>query len=180
MSKFVLEDSNSKVIDKKGDKIVRTNSITGLLADRNGNPPTQQELEQFQNRLMNRGDDFHKLSQADKEKIMFDEMVNWHFSTMPSIEQMKAEMLKNPVRYEVPSLNKEDNAGRNRTHINLKNENVDLVVISDGKTIKFNNKEKLEEYRQALKSSKEAKEDLTEVQKRGQIMHNERVFDEEE
>ena len=70
---FVLEEiSNKSEPQVKHEGVVpRGNSIAAMLSDRNGNPPTQEQLQAFQNKLMGRNENFAKLSREEKEKIMF-------------------------------------------------------------------------------------------------------------
>jgi hypothetical protein len=185
MAEFVL-DTGSENINNQNKQMQnnthrsnspRGNGISDLLADRYGNPPSQEELQRFQNRLMGRDPNFHKLPQAEKERILFQEMQGWHFQNMPSIETMKKEVAEHPLNYEVKSLESGDTKGYGNQHINILQENVRLTVVSDGKTLKFNNKELLEEYRNALNKEKELKKGASEVQQRGTIAHNTRVFE---
>lgn len=181
MAEFVLEEPNMKPQQSTNQQhrsnSPRGNSISELLADRNGVPPTEKELQDFQNRLMGRSKDFSKLSQAEKERIMFEEMQNWHFSQMPSIDAMKKEIAEHPLTFEVKSLNESDTKGYNNQHINILSENVKLTVVSDGKTIKFNNKELLNEYREAVNKQNNKSKEISEVQKRGVQAHSSRVFE---
>lgn len=155
----------------------RGNNISSLMADRHNNPPSQEELQKFQNRLMGRSENFSKLPKEEKEKIMFQELQNWYFDSMPSIDDMKKELEKNPLTCEVNSLNPEDTKGINNQHINLKSQNVRLTVVSDGKTITFNNDKLLSEYRAAVKKENEKKNDMSDVKKRGQELHDYLVFE---
>ena len=61
---FVLEEiSNKSEPQVKHEGVVpRGNSIAAMLSDRNGNPPTQEQLQAFQNKLMGRNENFAKLS----------------------------------------------------------------------------------------------------------------------
>ena len=56
-------------------------------------------------------------------------------------------------------------------------ENVKLTIVSDGKTINFNNKELLEQYRQAINKQKNPKKQVSDVQARGAETHSNRIFD---
>ena len=185
MAEFVLDTGTENINNNQSRQMQtrprsnspRGNGISDLLADRHGNPPSQEELQKFQNRLMGRDPNFHKLPQAEKERILFQEMQDWHFQNMPSIEAMKKEVAEHPLNYEVKSLDSSDTKGYGNQHINILQENVRLTVVSDGKTLKFNNKELLEEYRNALNKEKELKKGASEVQQRGTIAHNTRVFE---
>lgn len=182
MAELVLEselpqDKRPSVIETERKNHARGNKISDLLSDRNGNPPSQEELQRFQNKLMGRSANFDKLPQAEKERIMFQEMQDWHFQNMPSIEAMKKEIAQNPLHYEVKSLESSDTKGYGNQHINILQENVNLTVVSDGKTLKFNNKELLETYRTALNKEKEKDHGANEVQKRGAVAHSTRVFE---
>ena len=167
---FVLEEiSNKSEPQVKHEGVVpRGNSIAAMLSDRNGNPPTQEQLQAFQNKLMGRN---------ENEKIMFKEMQDWHFSQMPKIEDMKKELEKNPLTFEVKSLNSNDTKGYQNQHVNILSENVKLTIVSDGKTINFNNKELLEQYRQAINKQKNPKKQVSDVQARGAETHSNRIFD---
>ena len=176
---FVLEEiSNKSEPQVKHEGVVpRGNSIAAMLSDRNGNPPTQEQLQAFQNKLMGRNENFAKLSREEKEKIMFKEMQDWHFSQMPKIEDMKKELEKNPLTFEVKSLNSNDTKGYQNQHVNILSENVKLTIVSDSKTINFNNKELLEQYRQAINKQKNPKKQVSDVQARGAETHSNRIFD---
>jgi len=52
-----------------------------------------------------------------------------------------------------------------------------LTIVSDGKTINFNNKELLEQYRQAINKKENQKNQVSNVQARGAETHSTRVFD---
>ena len=96
---------------------------------------------------------------------------------MPKIEDMKKELEKNPLTFEVKSLNSNDTKGYQNQHVNILSENVKLTIVSDGKTINFNNKELLEQYRQAINKQKNPKKQISDVQARGAETHSNRVFD---
>lgn len=184
MAEIVLEESTNSNVNNSANghpnqpKVVpRDNTIAGMLTDRNGVPPSPEKLQEFQNRLMGRSKDFSKLPKEEKERIMFQEMQDWHFSQMPSIEQMKKEIQQHPLTFEVKSLNPNDTKGYKNQHINILSENVKLTIVSDGKTIKFNNKELLEQYREAVNKKEHPENQATEVQKRGAESHSTRVFE---
>lgn len=189
---FVIEAPKSKYVDDK--KVPAQNNISKhyneiqnkqslnpsiILSDRKGQLPTQEELQEIQNRIMGRSANFSKLSREEKEKIMFEEIQNWHFSNMPSIEEME-ENRKKEMIVQVDSLNKADLYGPNKPHINIKSENVKLEIASDGRTIRFNNREVLSQYRDALRNQKDKTiEKQKEIKKinDAQTMHEERVFE---
>ena len=177
MPEFVLDESNGHEIKRAKSSTARGNDMASLMADRNGVPPTQEQLQEFQNNLMGRHKDFSKLPREEKERIMFKELENWYFSKMPSIEDMKKDIEKHPLTCSVNSFNESDVKGVNNQHINIKSENVKLTVVSNGKTITFNNRELLEQYRQAVNNQKNNDKGASEVQKRGAISHNSRVFE---
>ena len=181
MAEFVLDDGSSskptQPMNKNRSSNPRGNSISELMADRNGVPPTQEELQAFQNKLMGRSENFSKLPQSEKERLMFEELTSWHFNQMPSIEAMKKEIAENPLTFEVKSLDPNDTKGYNNQHINILSENVKLTVMSDGKTIKFNNKKLLEEYRDAINKKENKSKEPSEIQKRGAQAHSSRVFE---
>jgi hypothetical protein len=104
-------------------------------------------------------------------------MQDWHFSQMPKIEDMKKELEKNPLTFEVKSLNSNDTKGYQNQHVNILSENVKLTIVSDGKTINFNNKELLEQYRQAINKKENSKNQVSNAQARGAESHSTRVFD---
>ncbi len=174
---IVLEQDIKPQQPKHEGVTPRGNTVADMLSDRNGNLPSQEKLQEFQNRLMGRSKDFSKLSNEEKEKIMFQEMINWHFDQMPSIESMKKEIEEHPLTFEVKSLNENDVVGYKNQHVNLKSENVKLTVVSDGKTIKFNNRELMEQYRQALNNKDKKQNETPDVQKRGAQTHSSRVFE---
>lgn len=182
MAQLVLDDGTkikTRNIDTslKRSENPRGNSIRDLMTDRNGNPPTVEQMQDMQNRLMNRDPNFSNLPKEKKEKIMFEELQNWFFKDMPSIEQMKEEVKKHPLTYEVKSLEKQDTVGYKNQHINLLSEDVTLTVVSDGKKINFNNKELLEQYRNAVNNQEIAKDSISDVQARGVASHSSRKFD---
>ena len=176
---FVIEEiANNYEPQVKHEGVVpRDNTVAAMLSDRNGNPPSQEQLQAFQNKLMGRNENFAKLSKDEKEKIMFKEMQDWHFSQMPKIEDMKKELEKNPLTFEVKSLNPNDTKGYQNQHVNILSENVKLTIVSDGKSINFNNKELLEQYRQAINNKENPKKQISNVQERGAESHSTRVFD---
>ena len=154
-------------------------SPTIIMSDRNGKPPTTEQLQEIQNKIMGRVPNFSSLPREQKEKIMFDEIQNYHFSHMPSLEELEAENKKAMV-VQVDSLNKADLVGTDKPHINIKAQNVRLEIASDGKTITFNNQEVLAKYREAVKNQNTATAANNIQAKKvnsAQIMHDERVFE---
>lgn len=180
MVQIVLDDGSTfktKNIDtnlKRSDN-PRGNTIGDLMADRNGNPPSKEDMQEMQNRLMGRDPNFANLSNERKEQIMMEELQKWFFKDMPSIEKMKEELKAHPLTYEVKSFEKSDTVGYKNQHINILSENVALTVVSDGKTINFNNKELLEQYRKAI-NNKSGDNDKDDIQSRGQVSHSTREF----
>jgi len=182
MADYVIDDGKdltpAQLAAKSGQqRTARDMSVAGLMSDRNGTPPTPEQMKEMQNRIMGRAPNFDKLPQAEKEKVMFQELQNWHFSQMPSIEEMKADIEKHPLTCEVKSFNEDDVKGYKNQHINLLAGNVSLSVVSDGKTIKFNNAELLEQYRNAVQNKENKENNMSDLQKRGQTSHSSRSFD---
>lgn len=177
---FIIDDGsvnlkkeiNNSKLDIKDNKV----DLSSILKDRNGEPPPIEVLQEIQNRLMGRPENFSKLSNDEKEKIIFKEIEDYHFSKMPKIEELEKEFKDNFVSYNVDSLNKENLVGLGNPHINIKAQNVKLSVLSDGKTIVFNNKELLEEYRKNINNKNNEDKKQNKIQEFGETAHNDRVF----
>ena len=189
---FVIEPPKSKYKDDKS--VPMTNNISKhaneiknkqamspaiIMSNRNGVPPTTEQLQEIQNKIMGRAPNFSSLPREEKEKIMFDEIQNYHFSHMPSLEELQKENKKEMI-VEVDSLNKADLVGVDKPHINIKSEQVRLEIASDGRTITFNNQEVLSQYREALKKEKyDISKEKSQMKKieAAQSMHDERTFE---
>jgi len=172
-------NNNTIVSNDKSKKETEKLSASIMMANRLGEPPKLEDLQELQNRLMGRSENFSKLSNAEKEKILFEEMENWHFSKMPKIEDLQKEFKEKHVTYEVDSLdNPESLKGVGAPHINIKAESVRLAVMSDGKTITFNNKELLEQYRNNIeKKNNEVLNTTKSAQNLCSKAHDERKFE---
>lgn len=175
---FIIGDDKS--VNKNAIKIDSPLDISELMRDRNGELPPIEKLQEIQNKIMGRSADFSKLSNEEKEKIIFKEIEDYHFKNMPSIEEMQKEVKNNYLTYTVEDINDPTKTvGLGNPHINIKQENIRLNILADSKTITFNNKELLEEYRKKMNenTSKESDKNISKAQMYGEIAHNERVFE---
>ncbi|MBR1818227.1 MAG: hypothetical protein IJ772_05185 [Bacilli bacterium] len=193
---FVIEVPRSKIDYSKqsSDPLLNKNNVSQhyydvkekqklnlsiASSDRNGQPRTLEELQEIQNRIMGRDPNFSKLPAAEKEKIMFRELQDWQFSQMPSLKELEEEF-KKPVTVSVDSLDKADTVGTDKPHINLKSNNVRLEIVSDGRTITFNNHDELVKYREAVKKQNENANKKTTVEIKAKIasdLHDSREFE---
>ena len=193
---FVIEVPRSKIDYSKpsNDPLLNKNNVSQhyydvkekqklnlsiASSDRNGQPRTLEELQEIQNRIMGRDPNFSKLPAAEKEKIMFRELQDWQFSQMPSLKELEEEF-KKPVTVSVDSLDKADTVGTDKPHINLKSNNVRLEIVSDGRTITFNNHDELVKYREAVKKQNENANKKTTVEIKAKIasdLHDSREFE---
>lgn len=166
----------SKHYNEIQNKVPMNTSI--IMSDRTGKPPTVEQLQDIQNRIMGRSANFKNLSKEEKEKIMFDEIQRYHFDNMPPLEKLIKENENQTLQ--VDSLDKADLVGPNKPHINIKAKNVRIEIASDGKTITFNNQEVLQKYREALANKNKT---MTEEQKKAvkannaQQIHDSREFE---
>ena len=75
---FIIDDGsvnlkkeiNNSKLDIKDNKV----DLSSILKDRNGELPPIEVLQEIQNRLMGRPENFSKLSNDEKEKIIFKEI----------------------------------------------------------------------------------------------------------
>lgn len=148
---YVIDDGRGEF---KFDRLITDNDIlTEITKDRNGNPMGVTEMRQLQNRLMNRPADFAKWGIDQQNDYLLRELSEYHLNQLPPLEELKALHAKQVTPVIVD--NDTNIHALDAPRVNIKAEHVALSLVSDGKTITFNNRQALEDYRAALAAKNE-------------------------
>ena len=153
---FVIEEQEgigNKVVMKEG---VDPAKFVGQMAtDRRGEQLSVEQMRELQNRIMKRPRDFESWPQTKKTEYLLNELQNYYLNQLPPIDEMKKQ--SDAIVREVSIDDDTNIKGVKAPRINIKSKQVALTLISDGKTITFNNQEALDAYREAIKrKNKEA------------------------
>jgi hypothetical protein len=119
---------------------------------------------------LGRSPEYQKMSPQEKADFLLKEWETSLISGMPSLETTKKEFYDKMHTIEID----ESKSKLENTHVNIKAGKMRLVISSEGgKIITINNREALEDYRQALINGGKKKEGVEETSK---TLHNSRKF----
>jgi hypothetical protein len=131
---------------------------------------TAEQKEYLRDIFVGRDESYKRLSPQEKADFLLQEWEKGLISNMPDLESTKKEFYGRTHSLEVD----ESKDKIHNTHINIKAGQTRLIIASEGgKVITINNKEALEEYRQALINSGKKTDDSKQAASK---LHSSRNF----